>query len=147
MESDNETIREEYEPTTYTDFEQELYDLKQEFYEITMATPPSLEQEPLIAFILKEDLFRIGAALRDYLDGRGILVPPTSVSNVFAEADKQMMDETYKYASDRQSLMKKMIGRAIEIIDKYSDIPKMVVKEYINDIFYKYIWNIVPITD
>ncbi len=140
-------MREEYEPTTYTDFEKELYDLKQEFYEITMTTPPSLEQEPLIAFVLKEDLFRIGASLLTYLDGHGIVVPPTSVSNVFTEADKPMGDDTYKYASDRQSLMKKMISRAIEVIDKHSDIPKMIVKEYINDIFYKYIWNIVPVTD
>jgi hypothetical protein len=136
-----------YEPTAYVDFEKELYDLKQEFYEVTMSTPPSLEQEPLIAFILKEDLFRIGVALRNYINGHGIVIPLTSVSHVFKEADKSMTDDIYRYASERQSLMKKMMTRATEVIDKYPAVPNMIKKEYVNDIFYKYIWNIAPATD
>ena len=127
-------------------FEEELYNLKKEFHELTMATPYSMEQDPLIAFILKEDLIRIGRALIDYIDGKGISIPATTVMNIYKEAAKPITTDVDKYKSNRQGLIKKMINRAIDIIDSYETFPPaMVKKEIINDIFYKYIWNIAPI--
>jgi hypothetical protein len=152
MESDTESIQEiaaSQEPASLEKekFETELYDLKEEFYDITMQTPPSLEQEPLIAFILKDDLIKIGEALRIYITKKQISIPTTSVSNIFKKDGKEITEDIYKYASNRQSLIKKMIARAIEIIDNYSMVSDDIKIYYINSIFYKNIWNITAPSD
>lgn len=123
-------------------FQQELLAVKEDFYRDSMATPTALEQDLLIAEILREDLYDIADYLDNYIDTGDFRFPPTNVINVYNDHKKKITDDVVKYSRQKQQLINQFMEDARDILMTYRDIDEFLKKYYINQIFRVYVFNL-----
>ena len=123
-------------------FQNELYSLKEEFYKESMLTPQSLEQELLIAEILRRDLYDIADSLDNYIENSELIIHSTNVISVFKENERKITDDIIKYSRKKQSLINEFMEYASEIMNQYKEIDEFLKKYYVNQIFRIYIFNL-----
>jgi hypothetical protein len=124
------------------EFQKELLVLKEDFYRDSMATPGALEQELLVAEILREDLYDIADYLDNYIDTGDFRFPPTNVINVYNGHQKKINDAVLKYSKQKQLLINQFMEDVREILIAYKDIDEFLKKYYINQIFRVYVFNL-----
>jgi hypothetical protein len=124
------------------ELQKELFSLKEEFYRNSMTTPASLEQELLIAEILREDLYDIATNLDKYIDTGDFRFPHTNVINVYNHNKKKITDDVIKYSRQKQQLINQMMEDARDILNAYADVGDFLKKYYINQIFRIYVFNL-----
>jgi hypothetical protein len=124
------------------EFQRELLDLKEDFYRDSMATPGALQQELLVAEILRQDLYDIADYLDNYIDTGDFRFPATNVINVYNNYEKKITDEVIKYSRQKQLLINQFVEDAREILISYKDIDEFLKKYYINQIFRVYVFNL-----
>ncbi len=123
-------------------FQNELYSLKEEFYKESMITPPSLQQEFIVAEILRRDLYDIADSLDNYIENSDLIIPSTNVINVFKENERKITDDVIKYSRKKQLLINEFIEYVREIMNNYKEIDEFLKKYYVNQIFRIYIFNL-----
>jgi hypothetical protein len=124
------------------EFQKEVLALKEDFYKDSMATPAALEQELLVAEILREDLYDIADYLDDYIDTGDLHFPSTNVINVYNQHEKKITDEIVKYSKQKQILINQFMNDLREILIAYLNIDGFLKKYYINQIFRVYVFNL-----
>ena len=124
------------------EFQKEVLALKEDFYRESMATPAALEQELLIAEILREDLYDIADYLDDYIDTGDFRVPATNVINIFNKYQKKITGDVIKYSKQKQLLINQFMEDARAILISYTNIDEFLKKYYINQIFSIYVFNL-----
>ena len=124
------------------EFQKEVLALKEDFYRESMATPAALEQELLIAEILREDLYDIADYLDDYIDTGDFRVPATNVINIFNKYQKKITGDVIKYSKQKQLLINQFMEDARAILISYTNIDEFLKKYYINQIFRIYVFNL-----
>jgi hypothetical protein len=124
------------------DFQKELFALKEEFYKDSMETPASLEQELLIAEILREDLCDIANYLDRYIDTGDFGFPSANVIDIYNQNKKKITEDVIKYSRQKQLLINQFMEDARNIMNAYNEIDDFLKKYYINQIFRIYIFNL-----
>lgn len=124
------------------EFQNEILAIKENFYKNSMATPPNLEQELLVAEILREDLYDIADYLDNYIDTGDFRVPVANVINVYNKHEKKITEDVLKYSRQKQQLINEFMEDLREILIAYKDIDEFLKKYYINQIFRIYVFNL-----
>ena len=123
-------------------FQTELLNLKEDFYRNSMATPPSLEQELLVAEILREDLYDIANYLDTYIDTGDFRFPHTNVIEIYNQNNKNITEDVIKYAKQKQQLINQFMEDIRDVLISYDAIDGFLKKYYINQIFRVYVFNL-----
>ncbi len=124
------------------EFQKEILALKENFYKDSMATPATLEQELLIAEILREDLYDIADYLDNYIDTGNFIIPQTNVINLYNKYQKKITDDVVKYSKQKQILINQFMEDLREILIAYNDIDGFLKQYYINQIFRIHVFNL-----
>ena len=129
----------------FINFQQQIFDLKEDFYRESMNAPSSLEQELLLMEIVREDLYDVADAFDKYISGNPLEVPSNNTIYVYNAHSKKITEDVAKYSKQKQVLMSEFMDALRDVVDSAEHIDGDCKRYYINQIFRIYVFNMDPL--
>jgi hypothetical protein len=124
------------------EFQNKLFEIKEDFYKNAMNAPDSLKQDLKIMDILREDLYDIANSFDHYIDTNDFIIPSTNVLALYKLYSGKNKDDIIQYSKMQQKHINQFIIEVKSAIDSYKNIDEFLKKYYINQVFRIYIFNL-----